>query len=254
MRFIKEYRRLTPIVALLAAVAFFGACATGKKEPSPPPDELLKSAVTSMKQRRFEKGKEDLQKILEEYPNSQERISALMLLGDAHYNDEEYQEAKFHYKKFTEQHPAHKNVDRAHFYKAMADYKLMDIASRDQTPTRNAIEAFNHLINNFPKSEYYNEAVKRKRECEDNLAQNFFQVGKFYHRTHAYQAAIVRLNSFLKEFPEQKYRDEVLFLLADSYYQEQNFDMAQSTFKKLVGEFPKSQFTLEAKARFTKSR
>ena len=132
---------------------------------------------------------------MESYPDSKERIAATMLLADIHLKEEEYEEAIFHYQKFTELYPAHRFVDRAHFYKAMSNFKLTDLASRDLTPVNSALEGFKAFIETFPKSSYSKSAKLKVTQCLDILAQNIFEIGKFYYRTGSYQSAIKRFKN-----------------------------------------------------------
>ena len=170
-----------------------------------------------------------------------------MLLADVHYKEREYEEAKFNYQKFTELYPAHKFVDRAHFYKAMANYKLSDLASRDLTPVKSALEEFNNFINDFPDSTSKIQAQKRSHQCLDILAQNIFEIGKFYFRTGSYQAAIIRLKSLMVEYPTHSYVAEAEFLLAESYFHEQNYTKARAHYKIVLQKYSRTKFAKQAR-------
>jgi len=197
----------------------------------------------------FIEAKAAFQQVLEDYPDSKERVRALLLLARAYYSEEEYEEAKFHFQKFIELYPAHLQVDRAYFFKAMTDYKMMDLASRDQTHTREALEGFDQLIERFPKSQYLRDARIKKKVCEASLAKNVFEIGKFYYRTGSYQSAIIRLKNLMQEHPNQKFLDEAIFLLAESYYYEQNYGEALDSYKQLLKKYPRSPFALQARNR-----
>ena len=170
-----------------------------------------------------------------------------MLIADVHYKEEEYEEAKFNYQKFTELYPAHKYVDRAHFYKAMSNFKLSDLASRDLTPVNSALEGFNNFINEFPNSTYKIQAQKIARQCLDILAQNIFEIGKFYFRTGSYQSAIIRLKSLMVEYPTHSYIAEAQFLLAESYFHEQNYSKARAHYKIVLQKYPRTKFAKQAR-------
>ncbi len=243
-------------LALALILLFSGAVACDKKKKrfELPADELLAKGKLFMKNSNSLKAREAFEQILEEYPNSIERIPALMLLADVHYNDEEFQESKFHYVKFTQQHPAHKHVDRAFYYSAMSDYRQMDIAARDQTYTEKAIEEFEKLLKSFPESRFAQDAKRKIQECKDTLALNIFQIGKFYFRTQSYQAAIGRFRRVMVEYPDQSYIDEAMYLMGESYYKEQNFEESQKIFKELMTKYPRSKFALELKKRIKTSR
>jgi outer membrane protein assembly factor BamD len=241
-------------ILLLISISLLSGCTAVNKKENIPPDQLIKKGKQFSKKQDYIKAKDSFKQVLEDYPDSKERVPALMLLAKASYLDQEYEEAKFHYKKFIELYPAKSYVDRAHFYKAMCDFRLMEIATRDQTNTHAALEGFDDFIKNFPKSPFYPKAVKKREATLQVLAQSVFEIGKFYYRTGAYQSAISRLENMRETYPNQKFVEEATFLIAESYYEEENYDKAIYTYKELIKKYPKSQFSTDAKIRLQRLR
>ncbi|MFQ5449322.1 MAG: outer membrane protein assembly factor BamD, partial [Nitrospinaceae bacterium] len=174
-----------------------GGCASTQEKKTLSPAELLKKGKNFVKLKETQKAKEVFQQVLEDFPDSKERKAALLYLADVHYRDGEYEEAKFHNQKFIELYPANPRADRAHYYKAMSDYQMMEIASRDQTHTHAALEGFETVVKNFPNSPYHPKAVQKKEECLRILAKSSFEIGKFYYRIKSYQSAIARLKNLM---------------------------------------------------------
>ena len=144
---LQEHLKSTLIIILFWSLSVFLGCASAPERKAGSPFKLLQKAKYLFKKDKTEKAKEAIQFIMEDFPDSKERIAGLMLLGDLHYKNEEYEESKFQYQKFTELYPAHKFVDRAYFYKAMSNFKLTDLASRDLNPVKSALEDFRSFIN-----------------------------------------------------------------------------------------------------------
>ena len=213
------------------------------------PQELLQEAVKFIRVENFDDAKKALNKVLEDYPDSPERVTASLLLAEVHYKNGQYEEAKFMFKGFLELYPAHRLADRAHYHLAMSDYRLIDLETRDQTATQNALEEFDDFLKKFPKSKYRPKALARKRKCLESLARNQMEIGKFYFRTSSFQSAIVRFQQLMEAYPDQPFLDEVMFLLAESYYNEQNFNEARLKYKELIDKFPRSEFVKEARMR-----
>ena len=239
--------KLTLIIILILSFFFILSCSTTKDKKPDHPSQLLREAKRFYKVGAPERAKDNINMIMEDFPDSNERIAALMLIADVHYKEEEYEEAKFNYQKFTELYPAHKYVDRAHFYKAMSNFKLSDLASRDLTPVNSALEGFNNFINEYPDSTYKNQAQKIAHQCQDILAQNIFEIGKFYFRTGSYQSAIIRLKSLMVEYPTHSYIAEAQFLLAESYFYEQNYSKARAHYKIVLQKYPRTEFAKQAR-------
>ena len=238
------------MVAITLGLWVISACAfiQDKEEVLSAP-ELLQKGVKKSKKGYLIEATSAFQQVLEDYPDSKERVKALLLLARAHYSNEEYEEAKFHFRKFTELYPAHRQTDRAYFYGVMSDYKRIDLARRDQTYTQEALEGFKQLITRFPKSRYLNDAQIKKQECETALAKNIFEIGKFYFRTGSYQPAITRFKNMMRKYPNQKFQGEAVFLIAESYYHEQNFSEALNSYKQFLKKYSRNPLTLQARKR-----
>ncbi len=234
---------------LVSVIAFFFGCSTTKKEENVSASQLLQQSKQLAKEKSTEEAKAKAQQLMEDYPDSKERVAATMLLADIHYDAKEYEDAKFYYQKFTELYPAHRFVDRAYYYKTMASFKLIDLASRDLTPVNSALEGFRRFALDFPQSPYAEKVKKKIKQCLDVLAQNMFEIGKFYYRTGSYQSAIKRLERLRMEYPNHSYILEAEFLLGESYYHEQNFSGASTYYKNVIKKSPRSEFAKEARLR-----
>ena len=254
MSLLKLFSKSVIFFILVSALAFWGGCASTDQARVYSASELYQQSKRLNKNEETEEAKAKIQQLLEDYPDSKERTAASMLLADIYYGGEEYEEAKFHYQKFIELYPAHQFVDRAHFYKAMSSFKLTDLASRDLTPVNLSLEGFERFTKDFPKSSYTKKAKEKISQCLDILAQNIFEIGKFYYRTGSYQAAILRLKRLKVEYPNHSYILEAEFLLGESYYHEQNFPEASTYFKSVIKNSPRSEFAKEARLRLRAMR
>lgn len=241
--------QLIGTIGIIFSILITSACSSTPEMKPQSAQELIEEGIRATKRYEIAQAKDAFQQVLEDFPDSKERIRALLLLARTYYLDKEFEESKFHFQKFIELYPAHKQVDRAYYFKAMSDYQVMDLASRDQTPTREALEGFKQLISRFPKSRFLENAKTKQKECELRLAQNIFEIGKFYYRTGSYQSAIIRLKNLMEEYPPQNFSEEAMFLIAESYYHEQSFDEASVSYKKLLRKHPRSRFSIQAKSR-----
>jgi outer membrane protein assembly factor BamD len=242
-------KKYASFFSLFSVLFLFSGCSTTKNEKNPSATQLLQQSKQLAKKNAPQKAMATIQQLMEDYPDSKERVPATMLLADIHFKEQEYEEAKFHYQTFTELYPAHKFVDRAHFYQAMSNFKLTNLASRDLTPVNSALEGFKLFTENFPKSSYSKLAEQKIIQCLDILAQNIFEIGKFYYRTGSYQSAIQRFKGLKAKYPNHTHILETEFLLGESYYREQNFSKASTSYKRVIKSSPRSEFAKEARLR-----
>ena len=173
-------------ISIIAGLLTICSCSLFTNEIVPDsPKELLEEGIKAIKLGQKLRARTQFTQLIEDFPDSKERSQALLLIARSHYSVEEYEEAKFHFQKFIDLYPKHKNIDRAYFYKAMSDYQRIDLASRDQAATKDARDGFQQIINRFPKSQYLSQAKQKTNECNYKLAKNVLEVGKFYYRTGA---------------------------------------------------------------------
>ena len=250
--FYPRFISLSLLTVLLALT--WVSCASTPEDKYDSAKDLIRAGDKLQSEENYLRAKNKYQQVLEDYPDSKERVRAQILVADALYRGREYEEAKFNYQKFVELYPVHPKVDRAYFYSAMANFKMIDLAARDQTATRAAIEGFSEFIKRFPKSPYRKAAEAKKKESVRKLAKNVFIIGKFYYRNGSYLSAINRLNKLLETWPDEDFNDEALFLVAESYFKEQNYEKARSSYRHLLKRFPASQFTIQARKKLRKFR
>lgn len=233
-------KKLLIACLLIFVVLGVASCATAPEKRPGPADKLLLTGKDFFKEKKYLEAAETFKQILDDHPDSEERVMALFLMADANFNRKEYAEAKLNYQRFIELYPAHEHVDRAQYFKAMSDYKTIDLATRDQLATRNALEAFDRLVISYPNSVYREKAIQKKNECLGKLARNLFEIGKYYYDNGIYQSAIKRLQSMLDLYPDQPYYDEAVFYIGESYNREQNYKMAEKSYNYLLEHYPKS--------------
>ena len=111
--------RLIGITGVILSIWTVCACLSASEKKPASAQELINEGIKEIKLNSGVRAKAAFQQVLEDFPDSKERIQALLLLARTYYTDKEFEEAKFHFEKFIELHPAHNQADRAYFFKAM---------------------------------------------------------------------------------------------------------------------------------------
>lgn len=81
-----------------------------------------------------------------------------------------------------------------------------------------------------------------EREAKHNL-----EVARYYIKKKAYKGATDRLYEIVYTYPEYSKFDEVLWLLASALQKMDSKDEAVKYYKKLIEEFPESQYAKQSK-------
>lgn len=224
-------------------------------------EKILKSTDYELKKAKaeeyFEAGKyikatELLTQVLPRYRATGEAEPLTWISAKCYYNLNDFMTAGAAYKNFYEAYPYSDNAEEGTFMTAYCDYLMSPRPTLDQGYTRVAIEGFLYFKRRFPASEKVTEADELIRELEDKLVEKSFLSAKLYFDLKQYRAAIVALSNSLKEYPETKHREELLFLKLESTYQfafrsinEKQKERYQDTldeYYSYIEEFPESKF------------
>ena len=95
---------------------------------------------------------------------------------------------------------------------ALCFYYLSPGPSRDQTMTGQALIA----ITDF--NVYFVEPLKINTELTERLHEKAYLNAYTYYKTGKYKSAIVAFKNALKQYPESKRREEIMYLIVDSGY------------------------------------
>jgi outer membrane protein assembly factor BamD len=204
-----------------------------------------------MDRRNYEDARKDLQRLMNQYPDSE--LVTLARLGSAKalYMGKKYEEARAEYQRFLDLHPQHERADEAHYYLAMSYFRQTDSPDRDQTFTRKALDEFELLINQMPDSQYTPDARGRRVECRRKLAEKELYVGTFYFNRDNYTAAVARFNSLLVQYPGAGFDDVALYYLGESLWKLEQMDEARAAFQRVVQEYSQSEWAPRAAARLS---
>ena len=138
----------------------------------------------------------------ERYPYSRYAILAELKVADAHFHRKEYAEAIVAYGEFLQLHPKNDAIPYVMFQIGECYYKQLLSEDRDQTPTRQAIAAYQRLLKEHPDSTYADMAKERIQECYKLLVQHELYVAEFYFKSKRYEAALGRFEGVLERYKD----------------------------------------------------
>lgn len=227
-------------------------------------EKLLKSTDFELKKAKayeyFEEGKyvrtsELLGQILPRFRATAEAEELNWLNARCYYNMRDYMMAGAAYKNFSEMYPYNEHAEEATFMTAYCDYLLSPRPELDQAYTNSAIEAFTYFQRRYPSSDKVKEAQELIKELEDKLVEKSYINARLYYDMEEYRAAVVALDNSLKDYPETKHREELMFLKLESSYlyalnsvvekQQERFQVTLDEYYSFIEEFPDSGFSKE---------
>ncbi|MFN7916933.1 MAG: outer membrane protein assembly factor BamD [Vicinamibacterales bacterium] len=244
-------RLSSSLTLLVAATALATACASASGRRSAPPGTaqpdqfLFERGKDNLERRKWLTSREYFKQVTETYTQSPVRPDAKLGIGDTYLGEgsaEALVLAIAEFQEFLSFYPTHPRADYAQYKLALAHFKQMRAAQRDQTETREAVREFQTFVARYPNSALMPEVKNRLREAKDRLSEAEFEVGRFYWRIRWYPGAIDRLSALLKDDPEFTARDGAYFYLGESLMQVNRKAEALPLYEKLVAEFEQSEY------------
>jgi len=184
--------------------------------------------------------------------------------AECYYNQKDFDIAAFYYNKFYSTYPFSKNAEKAAFMNAYCSYMLSPESGLDQTNTHKAIKQLQAFTEYFPNS----DSVARVRQLIDNLNEKLeekdYNICRLFYRMENYSAAITSFENMLKNHPNTKHREEILFDMATTYYdyaensvpekQRERYESCVEHCNTLTYLYPNSPYVNEAQNIASKAR
>lgn len=144
------------------------------------------------------------------YPFSRYAILAELKIADSHFHLEEYDEAILAYEDFEKMHPRNEAIPYVIYQTGLCWFNQLRTLDRDHTPARKSLNQFNRLVDQFPQSEYAQNAREYIDQCIASLAGHELYIADFYMKTGKYQAALERYKGIVEIYPDSEQSREAL--------------------------------------------
>ncbi len=185
------------------------------------------------------------------------------LLAYCLYNERTYLLASSQFRSFYETYGRSLQAEEANFMYAYSLYAASPDYNLDQQSGIEAMAAMQNFINQYPASEFTQQASEVIVESQKKLERKNYENAKLYLKLRNYKAAIVAFDSFKQNFPDSQYLEEMAFLKVEAQYrlailsltklQEDRFSTVIEYYKELVDGYPNSNYLKEAEKLYSES-
>ncbi len=242
-------RGLLVAVGLLAAGGLLTACGnkpdidiTAYAVQSDPPDVLFNQGLANMKAGRFSEASRKFEAVDKEHPYSEYSRKAILMNAWVKYRDGDYTGAVSNGKRYLNLYPTSDDAAYAQYIVGLAYYRQIPDITRDQTTSRQTIQAMTDLVDHYPKSQYVPDAEEKIRFARDQLAGKDMQVGRYYQERKEYLAAINRYRDVVENYSNTRQIEEALARLVECYYALGLTSEAQTAAAVLGHNYPQSKW------------
>jgi len=233
------------VLLLLSGCSAFGSHPTTVA----PAAKLYDDGERLFLQERYPQAREQFQWLVERHPESDLAPVARYLVGETYFRSKDFEKAAPEFETFVTLYPSNQIADLGQYRLARSYFDQMPTVERDQKITAQALTEFQKLIRLYPESRYAPDAIVKIEACRLRLAQKELWIAAFYMRQGKYEAALPRFDAVITTYGRTQAAPEALYQKADALIRLGRTDEAASLLKRLVDEFPASEWTRRARER-----
>jgi outer membrane protein assembly factor BamD len=170
----------------------------------------------------------------------------------AYFYQKDYKLSARCFKNFYRIYPRVPQAEEALYMQGYVLYLTAPEMELDQTCTDESIKVLSNYLTKYLVGTYRVEASKYLKILKDKLAHKAFFNAQLYYKLSSYQAAVVALTNFQRDFPYSPNREKAAYIHVKAQYKivkeskkearESNLRAAIMTCQKFLDNYPESQY------------
>jgi len=152
------------------------------------------------------------------FPQSDWAPKASLMASYAYWSNGFHNQSIEELKRFLDVYPKSNNLDYAYYLMAINYYDNIVDEKKDLRPLEDAKKYFTKLINDFPKTDYAEDAKYKLNLINDIMAAKELYIARHYIKKQKWIAAINRLKFVIEEYETTIYTEEALHRMVEIHY------------------------------------
>jgi outer membrane protein assembly factor BamD len=231
-------RPLFLLAVILSATALSGCKSRGEEIATRgSPEQIHSDANRDLASGNFPGAIQKLEQLEARFPFSNPARQGQIDLIYAYYKNREAESAIDQADQFIRENPTHPRVDYAYYVKGLVYYESganalerlfrADVTKRPPQEARKSFQAFQTLIQQYPKSPYAADARQRMVYLRNRLADYEVHVARYYMERGAYVGALNRARGLIETYDGAPAVTEALDIGVRAYRRLGMDDLAQ---------------------------
>ena len=111
-------------------------------------------------------------------------------------------ESKEEFEKLINEYPQSQWLKAAKYQIALIDARIAPEPGYSQESTRDAVKGFEEFVEQYPEAELSKDAREKIRELKEKEAKNNFDIAKFYEKQKSFESAKIYYKCVFEDYPE----------------------------------------------------
>ena len=187
------------------------------------------------------------------FPQSEWAPKSALMAAYSYYIQDYYGDAIAELERFLKIYPYYQDLDYAYYLLGICYYEQIVDEKKDTQSILISKKTFELLIDNFPSSDYSNDASFKLELIDDILASKEIYIGRYYYEKKKWIPAINRFKTVLDKYDDTIYTEEALHRLVEVHYRIGLKEEAKKYAKLLGYNYQSSQWYENSYAIFDKT-
>lgn len=215
------------LASMLALSAALSGCGSTPKDERNSAEKLYADAKDDLSAGSYDAAIKGFEKVEGRAAGTLLAQQALLDMAYAQWKSGERVQAIATLDRFIKLHPSSPAFDYALYLKGLVNFNdnmgflssisRQNVSERDQQASRDAYQAFQQLVEQFPDSKYTPDARQRMDYIVNALAEYEVHVARYYYRRSAFLAAANRAQLAVREYQGAPAVEEALYIMVVSY-------------------------------------
>ncbi len=163
-------------------------------------EELKKAKEENCKKKHFDTAIIYLERMITLCENVNEKAHLIIELGNLHFTQKNYTDAKNRYQEFERLYPGNQLIEHAKKQIILCSKQAILSPDRDQAPTEETLRLAKEYLERKSFTLYREDVEAIKKECESVLAQSECGVTEFYIKQGNFKSAERRIKHIRTEW------------------------------------------------------
>jgi len=213
-------RKYIYIFFYVIIVIVFSACSDYQKLlKSGDVDMKLEKAIEYYEEDSYHKAQTLLSDIRSYYRGTEKAETINYYNAYCHYGMGEMSVAAYLFKDFANTFPNSDKREEAEYMAAYCYFLLSPPTSLDQAFTQRAMQELELFIDRYPESQKRDTVNNFIDKLQQKLELKAYDNAHLYYKIGYYRAAVTSLKNVLIDYPDTKYREDVLYFIVKANYE-----------------------------------
>jgi outer membrane protein assembly factor BamD len=221
---LRKHTRFAAAAMMAAFVLPLAGCATGGKKTKADTQYVARDVNTlynlakkRLDQRDYATAGAVFDEVERQHPYSVWARRAQLMSAFSYYAAKDYTKSIESARRFLSIHPGNRDASYAYYLISLSYYEQITDVTRDQSTTKQALDALGELIRRYPDTRYAADARLKVDLVRDHLAGKEMEIGRFYQRRAQWLASVMRFRIVVDQYQTTSHTPEALMRLTESY-------------------------------------